>query len=407
MIASRSPQGKTLRADIVKRDVERFLPDGCDEELFKPEAVAGGGVCDVVQLAAPLIASCIPQGATQCADMDSNEDERFVSEAVAAVGACDVVPPFASLIASCSPQGNTQLADMDSSDDEEFMPKPVAADGACDVVQPFASLVASRSPQGKMRWADMDSSDDEEFTLEATAAAAPQNHERLPSRNDEDLIEVAKANVVHDKSSLEALSDPHTRLPPTAQKSPTGSREIISLPAGFASTLIGRNGDTVRLMQDRTGARIFVDRENNYARITGKPETVTSAAAQIQELMLAAAEHLEQSAEGDVIKEALMLPDGFGSTLIGPCGTTVNRLQEQTGARIWVEKDCNRARVMGKPEQVSAALHLIQELIAQTGGVKAPCKWYTQGRCRRGAACGFSHTVPTHPKGTKKAFQSN
>jgi polyribonucleotide nucleotidyltransferase len=160
-------------------------------------------------------------------------------------------------------------------------------------------------------------------------------------------------------------------------------------------------------VQDQTGARIFVDRENNYARVSGKPEAVARAGAKIQELMLLAADSLEQSAEGDVTKEALMLPDGFGSTLIGPGGNTVNRLQEQTGARIWVEKDSNRARVMGAPEQVSAALHLIQELLAQTGGVKAPCKWYAQGRCHRGAACGFSHTVPTHPKGTKKALQCN
>jgi hypothetical protein len=378
--------------------------DGRDDERNLPETFAvGTDGCDEVQHAAPLI---VPRSSLETAlsgDMDSSDEEVFVPEAVAAEGACDVIQPLASLAAPCSPQGGSRWAD-DSSDDEGLMPEAVAAEGACDVVQPFASLVASRSPQGKMRWADMDSSDDEGFLLEATAAAAPQNHERLPSKNDKDLVEVAKANVVHDKSSP---SDPKTRLSPTAQKSQTGSREIMSLPAGFASILIGRNGETVRLLQGQTGARIFVDRENNYARLAGKPEAVTAAVAQIRELMLLAADHLEQSGEGDVTKEALMLPDGFGSTLIGPGGQTVNRLQEQTGARIWVEKDCNRARVMGEPEQVSAALHLIQELIAQTGGVKAPCKWYAQGRCHRGAACGFSHTVPTQPNGTKKALQCN
>merc|ERR1712232_842210 len=78
-------------------------------------------------------------------------------------------------------------------------------------------------------------------------------------------------------------------------------------------------------------------------------------------------------------KEALVLPDGFGSTLIGPGGETVNRMQEQTGARIFVEKERDRARVVGKPDQVAAALHLIQELLAQTGGKKAPCRWFAKG----------------------------
>jgi rRNA processing protein Krr1/Pno1 len=336
--------------------------------------------------------------------MDTSGDEGCLAETVAAGSGCPAVQPNAH--ASYSPQQKIPCGDMDSSDDEGSMPEAMAAGDVCGVIQPVASLISSCSPQRKPRWADIDSSDDEGFTLGAVAAMPPQHHERGAWKNGMQLAEAPQADAVH-WSSPEGMPDSETQFLPNAKKSPTGVRESIPFPAGFATILIGCNGETARLMQVQTGARIFVDHTNNYARVAGKPEAVTAAIGQIRELIRLSANDLELSAERDSAKEVLMLPDAFGSTLIGPGGRTVNRLQEKTRARIWVEKDRNRARIMGTPDQVSAALSSIQDLLAQTEGKISLCKWYAQGRCHRGAACGFSHDVPLAAHASRRRQESN
>jgi translation initiation factor 4G len=216
-------------------------------------------------------------------------------------------------------------------------------------------------------------------------------------------------------------------------------KEIVILPDAFASKLIGPSGETVRILQEKTGARIFVDRERNDAKISGSKEQVADAVEKVSELMR---EHVTGSKEKgadalgkitdliaktkaaaqaqtddhpgvttadgssstscpeqqnggpdslNALKNDLLLPEGFGPTLIGPGGETVRRFQEKTDARIYVDKENNRVRVMGRQDQVANATRLIQELIEQTGGKKARCKWYALGKCLKGKACGFLH----------------
>jgi hypothetical protein len=391
LIAPCSLQGDAWPVDIGSSGHKEFTPE---------EAVTAGGTRDDIQPASPLA----PRGKTWRTDMHSSDDEKCTLEAVAGAGVCDGVQPAAVF----SPQGKTKWAEMDSSDDEELLPEAVASGDAHDVIQHASSTTASGSPQGKNRWADMDSSDDEGFT-----PTAAQKHERKALEDGKgrfhllsNTLEATEAEVDRDRSPPKKGPAPEAHSFPQADRSPNArsptTREVVPLPAGGANTLIGRNGETARRLQDKTGARIFVDRENHYARVMGSPEAVTAAIAQIHDLLSQAPGDntnvhggVDPSTEDGLTKESLTLPLGFASTLIGPGGHTVNRLQEQTGARIWVEKTTNRARVMGTPDQVTTALGLIQELLAQTGGKKAPCKWFAQGRCQRGAACGFAHPSST------------
>jgi translation initiation factor 4G len=100
-------------------------------------------------------------------------------------------------------------------------------------------------------------------------------------------------------------------------------------------------------------------------------------------------------------KNVVKLPEGFLHTLIGNNGETVRLMQAATGARIFVNKDANNARVSGGAEAVATAIKSIKELI-QSQAVRSPagtfasqpCKWFMAGRCGKGDACTYLHSLP-------------
>jgi rRNA processing protein Krr1/Pno1 len=253
-----------------------------------------------------------------------------------------------------------------------------------------------------------------------------------------DAVAAAKALL----SELIDLGDPSV-AEEQKQNEPDFAKETITLPEGFASKLIGPSGETVRLLQEQTNTRIFIHRESMEARVMGSKEAVAAALEKIAELIQSkkgssqrrtdassnaapteqrtlppwskdrgerkpptpledgskadqkadqkAAENCEKSSEDKEKKDAMVLPQGFATTLIGPGGDTVRKLQERTGARIFVDKDSGRARIMGKQDQVAKAHRLIRDLIDKTGGEKAQCKWFAMGKCHMGTKCGFRH----------------
>jgi hypothetical protein len=100
-------------------------------------------------------------------------------------------------------------------------------------------------------------------------------------------------------------------------------------------------------------------------------------------------------------KITVTLPEGFLHTLIGHNGATVRTMQMETGARIFVHKDANTARLTGGAEAVAAAKNKIDELIQSMvskspAGTFAsqPCKWFMMGRCGKGDACTYLHSGP-------------
>jgi hypothetical protein len=97
-------------------------------------------------------------------------------------------------------------------------------------------------------------------------------------------------------------------------------------------------------------------------------------------------------------KVVVRLPDGFLHTLIGLNGETVRMMQEKTGARIFVHKDANTARLTGSAEAVDAAKKLIDDLLKSDDALSPagtyasrPCKWFMAGRCGKGDTCTYLH----------------
>lgn len=92
------------------------------------------------------------------------------------------------------------------------------------------------------------------------------------------------------------------------------------------------------------------------------------------------------------------LPLGGARKILGPSCATVQALQEETGARVWVDAKNMECVIKGTDEAVAAAkrgvLFLIENLpedVPTEKTRKIGCKYYMQGHCSRGKECAFAH----------------
>uniref|UniRef100_A0A7S1LKD1 K Homology domain-containing protein n=1 Tax=Alexandrium catenella TaxID=2925 RepID=A0A7S1LKD1_ALECA len=75
--------------------------------------------------------------------------------------------------------------------------------------------------------------------------------------------------------------------------------QLLQLPKGAAGKLIGPRGETARLVQEETGARIWVDRLASQARVTGSPQAVAAAERAIKALFPSGGVRLQVSSDED------------------------------------------------------------------------------------------------------------
>lgn len=75
-------------------------------------------------------------------------------------------------------------------------------------------------------------------------------------------------------------------------------------------------------------------------------------------------------AQAERSSQTMQLPWGWAGKIIGPRGETARVMQEETGARIWVDRVASQARVTGSPEAVAAAEHAIKALLPPAGSLE-------------------------------------
>jgi E3 ubiquitin-protein ligase makorin len=105
------------------------------------------------------------------------------------------------------------------------------------------------------------------------------------------------------------------------------------------------------------------------------------------------------------------LPLGGVRKILGPGCATVQALQEETGARVWVDSKNLEAVIKGSDEAVAAAKRGIQFLIenlpdempkppTQSGRFKTIlCKYFARGECLKGKDCTFRHELDPQDSG--------
>jgi len=140
--------------------------------------------------------------------------------------------------------------------------------------------------------------------------------------------------------------------------------EYVEIPRAKIGMVIGLKGAQVNEIQNQTNTKIDVDFDSDPCKcfIKGSAEDTDRA----KKVLLTIAMQIE-----DDSSEYVDLPKNTSGALIGAQGTRIREFQEQSGARIDVDKTGNRCRVRltGNAEQVATAkaliLHEVEHLVPQ------------------------------------------
>lgn len=147
-------------------------------------------------------------------------------------------------------------------------------------------------------------------------------------------------------------------------RSPSEMRKTMYVPTSCVGLVIGRNGDTIRNLQDRSGADIKVTpdqqaspgQSNRSIAITGSDEAIGIAHRLITDIVMDARSRRHSPAtppvgglvNGEtVIMEVLSVPNEKVGLIIGRKGVAIRELQMRSGAKIQVTKDDSSVQTDG------------------------------------------------------------
>jgi far upstream element-binding protein len=159
----------------------------------------------------------------------------------------------------------------------------------------------------------------------------------------------------------------------------------LSIPGGKCGLIIGKNGETIKGLQEQIGVKMMLIQDshqvtmgNKPLRISGIPDKVEQAKRIIESLLAGDAStqpNLSQAlraANGPKSIGEVIVPRSSVGVIIGKSGDTIKRLAAETGAKIQFKPDdpslqerC--AIIQGTPEQISRATQLISELVTRSG----------------------------------------
>lgn len=169
-----------------------------------------------------------------------------------------------------------------------------------------------------------------------------------------------------------------------------GSSSTIQIPSAKVGLVIGRRGETIRDLQDRSGARIAVtptpQDHNSPSRtvtITGDDSAIERAKTFIEEIVSDMAPRGAYGGGGfqNTPPVTMTVPQESIGLVIGRGGETVKQLQIQSRAKIQVQQvdpsvpaPADRTiNLFGPPEAVEYAKQLIMEKV--NGAVSCLTRW--------------------------------
>lgn len=132
---------------------------------------------------------------------------------------------------------------------------------------------------------------------------------------------------------------------------------------------IGRKGATITEIENEFKVKVTADKASNSIKIVGEPKGVKGAKARYQEILKdrPAAGPFGPLPDGAKSK-VISVPDSLKGRIIGSRGATIQKLQEETGAKINFRDDKHDAmncRLAGTDEQIAAAEEKIEAIKAK------------------------------------------
>lgn len=163
----------------------------------------------------------------------------------------------------------------------------------------------------------------------------------------------------------------------------------MMIPGNKAGIIIGKGGETIKLLQEQAGVRMVIIQESNSPTNYDKPLRITGDRTSCQKakemvLELLAEKDIQAGNFGDftggVVAAAaghrsnleIAVPRSMIGVVIGKGGEMIKKIQQESGARIQFRPEdelggpnrmCN---ITGSQEQTQAAHNMIQELVDNT-----------------------------------------
>ena len=169
-------------------------------------------------------------------------------------------------------------------------------------------------------------------------------------------------------------------LPPLAAG---GASEEVMCPNEVAGKVIGHGGENINSIQTKTGAHVRIQPSSEVLpgqprkiSVQGAPGPVADAVRIIEDIIREAEIKVGSSRGGGAnnVEIPVPVPQEMVGRVIGRGGETIRRLQEESGARIQVERDLNRVLIKGDPEKAQRAKELVLDIVnnPNPGGASKP-----------------------------------
>ncbi|XP_061116011.1 far upstream element-binding protein 3-like isoform X3 [Conger conger] len=155
----------------------------------------------------------------------------------------------------------------------------------------------------------------------------------------------------------------------------------ILIPASKVGLVIGKGGDTIKQLQERTGVKMIMIQDGPMPTGADKPLRITGDPYKVQQARELVVEIIREKDQGDFRLGRSEFASRLGGSsldvavprfavgiVIGRSGEMIKKIQHDAGVRIQFKPDDGIspdriAQVMGQPDRCQHAVHLINELV--------------------------------------------
>ncbi|XP_064210618.1 far upstream element-binding protein 3-like isoform X1 [Anguilla rostrata] len=155
----------------------------------------------------------------------------------------------------------------------------------------------------------------------------------------------------------------------------------ILIPACKVGLVIGKGGDTIKQLQERTGVKMIMIQDGPMPTGADKPLRITGDPYKVQQARELVVEIIREKDQGDFRLGRSDFASRLGGSsldvavprfavgiVIGRSGEMIKKIQHDAGVRIQFKPDDGIspdriAQVMGQPDRCQHAVHLINELV--------------------------------------------
>uniref|UniRef100_A0A8C0XZX7 K Homology domain-containing protein n=1 Tax=Cyprinus carpio carpio TaxID=630221 RepID=A0A8C0XZX7_CYPCA len=154
----------------------------------------------------------------------------------------------------------------------------------------------------------------------------------------------------------------------------------ILIPASKVGLVIGKGGDTIKQLQERTGVKMIMIQDDPMPTGSDKPLRITGDPYKVQQARELVVEIIREKDQGDFRSGRSDFGSRLGSSIdvavprfavgivIGRNGEMIKKIQNDAGVRIQFKPDDGMspdriAQVMGQPDRCQHAVHLINDLV--------------------------------------------